>query len=120
MMKMVGLLAMVPASILLMTSFFVLFAAEKSKEVDLRRFGKVVATVLVIVSSLLFGKAIYTAVTGLCPWVQPNANGTFPIYGIQKYETMQPGALRDSIEKRQIKGVIGGSRRAAAECKQGN
>ena len=69
-MRIMGLLVMIPASMLLTASFFVLFAIEKAREKDLKMFGKIVAAVLIIVSSLIFSKGLYIMVTGECPMMK--------------------------------------------------
>lgn len=66
-MGIIGLLVMIPASALLTASFFVLFAVEKVKENDLKAFGKIVAVVLIIVSSLIFAKGLFIVITGQNP-----------------------------------------------------
>ncbi len=70
MMRMMGVLVLIPASALLTASFFVLFALERAKEKGLKNFGKVVAVVLIVVSALLYAKGIYTIATGKCPMMQ--------------------------------------------------
>jgi len=66
-MRIMGLLVMIPASMLLTASFFVLFAVERAKEKDLKMLGKIVAVVLLIVSSLIFAKGLFIVITGQNP-----------------------------------------------------
>lgn len=57
--KMMGLFALIPASVLLTLSFFVLFAISKMGKSKLKAFGYAVVAVLWLVAVLLFS-------TGLC------------------------------------------------------
>ena len=69
-MRIMGLLVMIPASMLLTASFFVLFAIERAKEKDLKMLGKIVAAVLLVVSCLIFSKGLYIVITGENPVIK--------------------------------------------------
>jgi hypothetical protein len=69
-MRIMGFLALIPASALLTAAFFILFAVEKAAGQGLKAFGKFVAVLLIIVAALIFSKGVYTVVTGKCPIAQ--------------------------------------------------
>lgn len=59
MFKMMGLIVLVPASVLLALSFFVLLVLSKMEKGRLRLFGYAVVAVLWIVSASLFSAGFY-------------------------------------------------------------
>jgi len=61
------LLAIVPTSVLLTISFFVLFTLRKAEQNSLKIFGYVVIVLLWISAALILGGAIYAVVTGRQP-----------------------------------------------------
>jgi len=69
-MRIMGFLALIPASVLLTAAFFVLFAVEKAAGKGLKTFGKFVAVLLIVVAAFIFSKGVYTVVTGKCPMAQ--------------------------------------------------
>ena len=65
--RLLGLFTVIPGSILLMLSFFVLFAAEKAGEAGLRNFGKAIAVLLCMAAGLVFGAGAFAILTGCHP-----------------------------------------------------
>ena len=59
-----GLFAVVPASLLLAVSFFILIALRKSEEKNIKTFGYVVATLLCLSAVLVFAAGVYSLATG--------------------------------------------------------
>lgn len=69
-MRILGFLALIPASVLLTAAFFVLFSVEKAAGKGLKTFGKFTAVLLIVVAALIFLKGAYTVVTGNCPMMK--------------------------------------------------
>ena len=65
--RLIGLFAIVPATLLLTLSFFVLFAIRKLDTQGLKAFGYVVAALLWLAAALAFSTGIYTMATGRHP-----------------------------------------------------
>jgi len=65
--RLIGLFALIPATVLLTISFFVLFSLRKLEKEGLKAFGYVVAAFLWISALLVFSAGIYTLSTGRCP-----------------------------------------------------
>ena len=59
-----GLFAVVPASLLLAVSFFILLALRKSEEKNIKTFGYVVVTLLWLSAVLVFAAGVYSLATG--------------------------------------------------------
>ena len=57
-MRIFGLLSLIPASMFLMVSFFVLFAARKAETEGLKKFGKVIAVFLWICAAVVLSFGI--------------------------------------------------------------
>ncbi|MBF0522578.1 MAG: hypothetical protein HQL24_05925 [Candidatus Omnitrophica bacterium] len=66
-MRLIGLFAIVPISVLLTISFFVLFAVRKVEIHGLKAFGYVVSALLWMAALLLFSGGIYMLSTGHHP-----------------------------------------------------
>ena len=66
-MRAAGLFAIMPASILLTISYFVLVANKRQEEGNLKAFGYVVAVLLWIAASLALLAGSYTVITGKHP-----------------------------------------------------
>jgi len=64
--KLMGLFAVIPATVLLTLSFFVLFAVSKVEKPRLKVFGYTIAALLWLVAFLVFSTGIYMAVS-CCP-----------------------------------------------------
>jgi len=67
MQRIVGLFAVVPATLLLTVSFFVLMAIRKIENQGLKAFGYVVASLLWLSALVAFSAGLYTLSTGRCP-----------------------------------------------------
>ena len=65
--KLMGLAVVVPVTILLTVSFFVLFSLRKVEGVALKAFGYVIAALLWLSALLALSGGIYTLSTGRCP-----------------------------------------------------
>jgi len=65
--RLIGVFALVPATMLLTVSYFVLFAQRKVDGGALKAFGYVVAALLWFGSVLFASAGVYTLATGRCP-----------------------------------------------------
>lgn len=69
--KAAGMLAVIPATLLLAVSFFVLAVLRKIEAQGLKAFGYVVAVLLWIAAALIFSSGLYMAATGrACPMMK--------------------------------------------------
>ena len=59
-----GLLAIIPATMFLTVSFFVLFAVNKSEQNGLKSFGKVIAVILWLCAALIFTGGLVSTAKG--------------------------------------------------------
>jgi len=62
-----GIFAIIPTTLVLTVSFFVLFALREVKSNVLKAFGYVVAALLWLSALLVFSGGVYTLATGKCP-----------------------------------------------------
>jgi len=69
--RLVGLFAIIPATVLLTISFFVLFALRKTETQGLRAFGYVIAALLWVGVLLILSLGLYTISTGRYPMLCP-------------------------------------------------
>jgi len=69
-MRTFGLFAIVPISMFLTVSFFVLYAVTKTEMQSLKSFGRVIAVLLWISAALVLSVGIYTISTGHHPMMQ--------------------------------------------------
>ena len=76
--RLVGFLAIVPATILLTISFFVLLALRKIEAQGLKAFGYVVASLLWVGALMIFSLGIYTVSTGRHPMMSMFKNMQCP------------------------------------------
>ncbi|MFA5144697.1 MAG: hypothetical protein WC723_01630 [Candidatus Omnitrophota bacterium] len=67
MFRLAGLLAIIPATVLLTISFFVLLALRKAEAAGLKAFGYVIAALLWVGVLLVLSMGSYTLSTGRCP-----------------------------------------------------
>jgi len=67
--RLVGLFAIIPATLLLTVSFFVLFTLRKIEAQGLKAFGYVIASLLWVGALLVFSAGVYTISTGRPPMV---------------------------------------------------
>ncbi|MBP7217095.1 MAG: hypothetical protein KBA46_07440 [Candidatus Omnitrophica bacterium] len=65
--RLAGLFSLIPFSLLLTVSFFILFALRKVELPGLKAFGYVVAALVWAASVVVFSAGIYTISTGRCP-----------------------------------------------------
>lgn|SRR3990167_9401851 len=65
--RLMGLFALIPATILLAVSFFVLFAIRRLEAAGLKAFGYVIAALLWAGALMVFSLGIYTVSTGRHP-----------------------------------------------------
>ena len=65
--RLLGFFVVIPISVFLTISFFVLFAARKVETQGLKAFGSVVAAVLWLAIAVLFSAGIYVLSTGRMP-----------------------------------------------------
>ena len=68
--RFIGMLAILPATIILTTSFFVLVITRKTEGQGLKAFGYVVAALLWICALLVFSVGIYVLSTGRHPMIR--------------------------------------------------
>lgn len=62
--KFFGLFSIIPATLLLTVSFFVLFAMKKSDQNGLKSFGMVIAVLLWLSAALVFSIGIFVTASG--------------------------------------------------------
>jgi len=78
MMRLLGLFALIPATLVLAISFFVLFTIRKIESQGLKVFGYVISALLWVAAALLFLTGVYTMSTGrhpMMPMVQQMMSG---------------------------------------------
>jgi len=68
--RLLGLFAIIPTTLLLALSFFVLFTNRKVENEGLKTFGYVIAVLLWIAAALVFSAGIYILATGQHPMAQ--------------------------------------------------
>ena len=62
-----GLFTIIPTTMFLMVSFFVMLGVEKAERANLKKFGKVVAVLLWLCAAIIFGLGLYVFITGHHP-----------------------------------------------------
>ena len=65
--RLIGAFAIIPTTLLLTVSFFVLFALRKLETQGLKAFGYVIASLLWVCALLVFSVGVYTISTGRHP-----------------------------------------------------
>jgi len=70
MIRLLGLFAIIPISVLLTISFFVLFAVRRADNKGLRFFGHVISVFLWIAAALVFLAGLYIIITGRHPLME--------------------------------------------------
>lgn len=77
--KLIGIFAIIPVTLLLVVSFFVLFAVRKTDSAGLKAFGYVIAALLWLSSLLIFSTAVYSIATGKYPMMgmMPGGMGVY-------------------------------------------
>jgi hypothetical protein len=71
MMRVIGLFAIIPATVLLTISFFVLFTLRKLEAQGLKLFGYVIAALLWVAVLLVISSGLYVLSTGRLPMCCP-------------------------------------------------
>lgn len=102
-MRFMGLIVLIPTSVLLTASFFVLFAIEKVAGQGLKTFGRVVAALLIIVAVLLLSVGVYTVSTGRHLMMQQMC----PMMGGMKGD-MKEGKGKYGTRRGEMKGMMRG------------
>ncbi len=67
MIRLSGILTIIPATVFLTVSFFVLFTVTKAESLNLKKFGKLIAVLLWISAGLFLLMGCYILVTGHHP-----------------------------------------------------
>lgn len=65
--RLLGLFAIIPVTLLLTVSFFVLFTLRKVENEGLKAFGYVIAVLLWIAAAIVFSAGFYVIATGKHP-----------------------------------------------------
>ncbi len=81
--RFIGLFAIIPATVLLTVSFFVLFTLRKAETQGLKAFGYVVAVLLWLAAFLFFSVGVYTVSSGnrlIMPMMQQMMG--YPMHGM--------------------------------------
>jgi hypothetical protein len=89
-MRMLGMFALVPTTILLTVSFFVLFALKQVEEKVLKTFGLVVAVLLWVSAALVFSAGIFAISSGCGPWGKMPC-GQMGMMQMKHHGMMMPG-----------------------------
>jgi len=91
--RLLGFFVVIPISVLLTISFFVLFSVRKVETQGLRAFGFVVAAVLWLAVSVLFSIGIYVLSTGRIP-----LKGTMRPMMCEKMQMMKEGGMPSMMQ----------------------
>ena len=81
--RIMGIFAIIPVTVLLTVSFFVLFLKRKIETGSLKVFGYAIVILLWISAALILGCGIYTMITGQCPLMQMMQAMKVGMYGPQ-------------------------------------
>jgi len=89
--KALGIFAIVPATVLLTISFFVLVIVRKVEEEGLKSFGRIIAMLLWVAAILVFITGLYVMATGNCPMINMMGEcGMSKMCGKSMHEYMGP------------------------------
>lgn len=77
-MRFFGVSAIIPTTVFLTVSFFVLFTARKTETKCLKIFGYVIAVLLWISAALVLSGGIYSILTSKHPMMQQKMQGKMP------------------------------------------
>jgi hypothetical protein len=83
-----GLVALIPVSLLLTVSYFVLLSQRIAKRKELKNFGYLVAVLLWISAAVVLFSGIYTLVTG-----------RHPLMDLRMHEMMMRGPMSGMISQ---------------------
>ena len=97
--RLIGVFALIPASVLLTLSFFVLFAVRKVTEKWLKLFGYIAAGLLWVAVSLILSSGVYTLATGRCPMMRT-------MQGMMKNQCMMMNAKMVQAQKQAAQGKV--------------
>jgi hypothetical protein len=97
--RLMGFFAVIPATVLLTISFFVLFALRKVEALGLKVFGYVIAALLWVGALMVFSLGIYTVYTGRHPMMDMMKG--------MKYGQMQ-GMMGSQMMKSRMPAMMGG------------
>ncbi len=96
--KFLWVLSLVPTTILITISFFVLFAHRKVEDKSLKAFGYVVVALLWIAAATVFATGIYVSSQGCCPMMSmPNQM----MQGQRYHHMMNPGMMNPDMMEQQ-------------------
>ena len=100
--KFLGILAIIPTTVLLTISFFVMVVLRKIEEGALKSFGRIIAALLCIAAILVYAIGLYTVAAGYCPVL-----GKFGKCGVSRIhgKTMH-GYMHKPMEGRMHKGMM--------------
>jgi len=82
--KSLGILAIIPATVLLTFSFFVLFTIRKMEKGNLKVFGKIIVALLWVCAALILLTGIFSKSAGRCPM------GKMPMHKMMKGDRGYP------------------------------
>jgi len=95
MMRIAGLCALVPISLLLTVSFFVLLSLRKAEAKEIKIFGYVVAALLWLAALAVSSAGLYTLATGRCPMMNMMRGG---MCGEMMEKKMMGGSMHGMME----------------------
>jgi hypothetical protein len=101
--RLIGVLVLLPTTILLTISFFVLVILRKSEGQGLKAFGYVVAALLWVSALLIFSLGIYMFSTGRHPMM-----GGMKCYGSSMMKSPMMGQMMQHPQDEPIKGQMKG------------
>lgn len=90
--RLAGLFAIIPTTVLLTISFFVLYTLRRTDTQGLKAFGYVIAALLWLSALLLFSAGIYTVSTGRPP-VQCMMQKMMKMHTQEMMPEKMPGAM---------------------------
>ena len=88
-MKGLGLYSLVKPLIMYTVSFFVLVTAAKAGPKGLKQFGKIIATVLIIMATLLVACTVYCSLTGTGCSSKKSGYKKMMGHGMRSYKGME-------------------------------
>ena len=98
-MHIMGVFSIIPVSILLTISFFVLYAVHKTECDGLKKFGRVISVLLWISALMILSMGIYVMITGrhpmmtMCKKMMEERMGCCPMMG-QMMDSQKPGDMK--------------------------
>jgi hypothetical protein len=101
--RLMGLCAIIPTTLVLTVSFFVLFALREVKSNVLKAFGYVVAALLWVSALLIFSSGVFTLATGKCPMQKMMTQGQEMRYQKMMDRPMMDKAMMDKNKMREMK-----------------